>query len=61
MLYSVKERAISIDLIIRLNYELCNSELLNSLMLHLIENNEEIETGILTKASHRQRLKGDLY
>ena len=41
MLYSAKERAISIDLIIRLTYELCDSELSNSLMVYRIKYNEK--------------------
>jgi len=41
MLYSAKERAISIDLITRLTYELCNSGVSNSLMLHSIKYNKK--------------------
>ena len=61
ILYSAKERAISIDLITRLDYELCDSGLSNSLMLHPIKYNKKRKTGIITKAPHRQRLKRVLY
>jgi len=61
ILYSAKERAISIDLITRLNYELCDSGLSNSLMFHPIIYNKKRRTGIITKAPHRQRLKRELY
>ena len=59
ILYSAKERAISIDLITRLNYELCDSGLSNSLMFHPIKYNRK--TGTTTKVPHRQRLKRELY
>ena len=61
ILYSAKERAISIDLITRFNYELCDSGLSNSLMLHPIKYNKKRKTGITTKVPHRQRLKRELY
>jgi len=61
MLCSAKERVISIDLIIRLNYELCDSELSIFLMLHRIKYNEKRKNEITTKAPHRQRLKRELY
>ena len=61
ILYSAKERAISIDLVTRLTYELCDSELSNPLMIHPIKYNKKRKTGITTKAPHRQRLKRELY
>jgi len=60
MLYSAKERAISIDLITRLDYELCYSGLSNSLMLYPIKYNKKRKTGITTNEPHRQRLKREL-
>ena len=59
--YSAKERATSIDLTTRLDYELCNSGLSNSLMFHPTIIQKKRKTGMTTKAPHRQRLKRELY
>jgi hypothetical protein len=57
MLYSAKERAISIDLITRLIYELCDSGLSNSLMLHPIKYNEKRKTGMIYQGTTSTKIK----
>ena len=53
ILYHAKKRAISIELITRFEYELCDYRLSNSLMVHPMKYNKKRKTGITTKAPHR--------